>query len=65
MKRIDFERHLKNNKCSKLREGGNHSIWINNENGKHSSVPRHNDLSNLLCKIICKQLDIPAPDKFS
>ncbi len=29
MKRKEFERHLKNNGCMLLREGSNHSIWIN------------------------------------
>ena len=64
MKRLDFEKHLRNNNCSKIREGGNHSIWINNVNGKQTSVPRHNELSNITCKLICKQLDIPFPTKF-
>lgn len=60
MKRIDFEKHLKKNKCFKLREGGNHSVWVNEKNNKQSSVARHNELSNITCKVICKQLEIPS-----
>jgi len=60
MKLIDFEKHLKRNGCTKLREGGNHTIWINPKNNKQSSVPRHKEVSNILCKLICKQLEIPT-----
>ncbi len=64
MKRLDFERHLKNNGCVKLREGSNHSIWVKELDGKQTSVPRHNELANMTCKVICKQLDIPVPNKY-
>lgn len=58
MKRKDFERHLKNNGCVILREGSNHTIWQNPLNNKQSSVPRHNEIVNITCKVICKQLEI-------
>ena len=61
MKRKDFERHLLKNKCFKLREGGNHTIWQNESNEKQSSVPRHNELVKVLCIVICKQLEIQNP----
>jgi len=64
MKRLDFERHLKLNGCELLREGSNHSIWINPANDNHSSVPRHKEIDNRLCKNICKQLSIPLPIKY-
>ena len=32
MKLKDFEKHLSEHRCKLLREGGNHSIWINLEN---------------------------------
>jgi mRNA interferase HicA len=59
MKRSDLVKHLKINNCELLREGNNHSIYRNNKNGKQSSVGRHLELDNLLCKKICKQLEIP------
>lgn len=64
MKRVDFERHLNQNSCKLLREGSNHSIWINISSEIHASVPRHKELDNRLCKNICKQLGISLPAKF-
>ncbi|RCL72634.1 MAG: type II toxin-antitoxin system HicA family toxin [Flavobacteriales bacterium] len=60
MKRSDFIKHLKKHKCILHREGGNHSIYKNQSNQRQSAVGRHRELSNLLCKKICKQLDIPT-----
>ncbi len=48
MKTVDFVRHLKTNQCQLYREGGNHSIFINSENKKLSSVPRHKEVKNNL-----------------
>jgi len=63
MKRKEFERHLKNNGCMLLREGSNHSIWINKLNKLQTSVPRHSEIVNITCKVICMQLSIPVPVK--
>lgn len=59
MKRTAFLKHLMDNDCVLVREGANHSLYINTKNGKKSTVGRHTELSNLMCKIICKQLEIP------
>ena len=59
MKRNDFIKHLKKHNCILMREGGNQSIYKNLSNEKQSAVGRHRELSNLLCKKICKQLGIP------
>ena len=61
MQRNDFLKHLKKHNCTLMREGGSHSWVINKSTGNHTIVPRHSELSNLLCKIICKQLDSPSP----
>ena len=58
MKRGDFIRHLNMNECYLLREGSNHSIFQNSNNKKQTAVGRHNELSDLLCKKICRQLEI-------
>ncbi|MBW8048991.1 MAG: addiction module toxin, HicA family [Cytophagales bacterium] len=58
MKRNDFIKHLKRHDCALLREGANHSIFQNTKNRKQSAVARHTELSNLMCKKICKQLGI-------
>jgi mRNA interferase HicA len=59
MKRSTFLKYLKKNGCLLLREGSNHSLYINPQNGKQSTVARHAELSELMCKIVCKQLEIP------
>jgi mRNA interferase HicA len=42
-----------------LREGSRHSVYMNPKNGKQTTVARHPELDDLMCKIICKQLEIP------
>ena len=59
MKRTEFIRYLNLNHCKLLREGANHSIYFNTLNNKQVTVGRHQELSNILCKKICKQLGIP------
>lgn len=58
MKRKDFINHLHKNGCELLREGANHSVFINYNKGTKTTVPRHAEIDNLLCKKICKQLQI-------
>jgi len=60
MKRNAFIKYLKENGCILAREGSNHSLYINPINGKKSTVGRHLELSNLMCKVICKELKIPS-----
>lgn len=63
MKRGDLIRHLNKHGCYLLREGSNHSIFHNSANKKQTAVGRHPELSELLCKKICKQLEIPEIKK--
>jgi mRNA interferase HicA len=58
MKRNDLIKHLERNGCKLLREGANHSIYQNTLNKKQSSVGRHRELADIMCKKICRQLDI-------
>jgi hypothetical protein len=36
---------------------------MNHLNGKRTVIPRHAEIDNDLCDLICKQLDIPRPSK--
>jgi len=63
MKRQQFLKHLQKHNCILLREGANHSIYMNQKNQKQSSVSRQRELSNLMCNKICKQLEIPPVSK--
>lgn len=58
MKRNQLVKHLETHGCILLREGGNHSIYLNPTTKKQSAVGRHRELSDLLCNKICKQLGI-------
>lgn len=60
MKRRALVRHLEQNGCRLLREGGNHSIFVGPA-GRTSTVPRHTDINDGLAKKICKDLGVPEP----
>ena len=62
MKRRDLIRHLEDHGCQLLREGGNHTIYINRAAKRTSSVPRHDEINNELARKIGKDLQIPQPD---
>ena len=64
MKRKELIRHLEQNGCQWLREGGSHSWWHHVVTSRRSSVPRHNEISNHLARKICRDLGIPEPEHF-
>ena len=59
MKRIDLVRHLLAHGCELLREGGNHSVFLNRSTRKVATVPRHREINEFLARKICKDLDVP------
>lgn len=61
MKRRDLIAHLSQHGCVLLREGGNHSWWLNPQANRRSAVPRHNEINDFLAKKICRDLGIPSP----
>ena len=61
MKRTDLIRHLEVHGCEFLREGGNHTVYVNRRVRKSSSIPRHRDINDLLARKICRDLEIPPP----
>jgi mRNA interferase HicA len=61
VKRRELLRHLEQHGCELLREGANHSIYVNRPAAKTSSVPRHTELNNDLARKICKDLGVPLP----
>jgi len=40
---------------------GSHSIFVNRALGKTSSVPKHTEINDDLCKEIYKDLGVPTP----
>ena len=61
MKRRDLVQHLETHGCALLREGANHSVYVNRRIGKVSTVPRHREINDFLAKKICRDLEVPEP----
>ena len=61
MKRLDLIRHLERHGCELLREGGNHTIWVNRARKKVPAVSRHREIVEFAARKICKDLEIPRP----
>lgn len=61
MKRVDLIKHLKFQGCDLVREGNRHSWWVNPAQNRRSAVPRHNEISDILVRKICKDLGIDPP----
>jgi predicted RNA binding protein YcfA (HicA-like mRNA interferase family) len=61
MKRRDLLRYLERHGCEFLREGSNHTIYVNRRVQKSSAIPRHREIIDFLARKICKDLDIPEP----
>lgn len=59
MKRNKVLEHLKEHGCHLEYEGRRHSVFINPENNKTSTVPRHREIIDWLANKICKDLGIP------
>ncbi len=61
MKRRDLVRHLEKNGCEFLREGGQHTVYVNRPEKKVTTIPRHREIDENLSKKICRDLGIPSP----
>jgi mRNA interferase HicA len=59
LKRRDLVRHLEAHGCELLREGANHSVFVNRSASKTSTVPRHRELNDFLVRKICRDLEVP------
>jgi len=42
-------------------EGGNHAVYVNRREKKVTTVPRHREIDENLCKRICKDLGMAMP----
>ena len=61
MKRLDLLRHLEAHGCVLLRDGGEHTVYVNRAKGKTSTVPRHREINDFLARKICRDLEISMP----
>ena len=53
--------HLARHGCAFLREGANHTLYINRAAKRVSTIPRHNEINRDLTRKICKDLQVPRP----
>ena len=58
MKRGKLIKYIERNGCVLKREGSKHSLYKNMLIGNLSTVPRHPDIKEPLCRKICKDLGI-------
>jgi len=63
VKRVDLIRHLERHGCQLLREGRNHTVYVNRAAKKSSTVPRHREVNEFLACKICADLQVPDPAK--
>jgi mRNA interferase HicA len=61
VKRRDLIRHLEATGCELLREGSQHSVYVNRPRRKTSTVPRHREVDDFLARKICRDLEVPEP----
>jgi len=61
VKRRDLIEHLEANGCEFLREGGEHTVYVNRAKRTTSTVPRHREVDEFLARKICRDLDVPPP----
>ncbi len=61
MKRRDLIRHLESYGCEFLREGGKHTVYVNRQAKKVTTIPRQREIDEILSKKICKDLGISLP----
>ena len=63
MKRLQVIKILRKHGCVLVREGSKHTVFLNSENNKTSTVPRHNEVDDLLVKKIFKDLGIKEKNR--
>ena len=61
MKRKELIRHIEKHGCEFLREGGNHTVYVNRKVKKVTTIPRHREIDEDLSRKICKDLGISKP----
>ena len=61
MKRRQLLKRLKDQGCEFLREGSRHTVYVNRETQRSSTVPCNVELSDKFAKKICKDLGLPPP----
>lgn len=59
MKRTKFIKYLNEHNCGFVKHGAKHDKYMNHGINKRTMIPRHPEIDDDLCDLICKQLEIP------
>lgn len=63
MKRRDPIRHLEALGCEFLREGADHTVYVNRPALRLTAIPRHREINEFLARKICRDLQVPDPKR--
>ena len=61
MKRSALLKHLRGQNCEFLSEGSRHTVYVNRDAQRSSTVPRYTEISDKLARKLCKDLGVPPP----
>ncbi len=61
MKRRDLIQHLEAHGCEFIREGKEHTLYINRQTKRSTAVPRHREIPTGTVRAICRALGVPMP----
>ncbi len=61
MNRIKLIRHLEQHGCEFMREGGNHTVYLNRAAQRATAIPRHREVNDFLARKICRDLQVTEP----
>jgi mRNA interferase HicA len=61
VKRSALLKHLRGQTCVFLKEGSRHTVYVNWDAQRSSTVPHHTEIPNKLARKICKDLGVPPP----
>ena len=61
MKLKELIRHPEAHGCAFLREGSDHTVYVNRAAQKTSTIPRHREINDFLARKICRDLHVPKP----
>jgi mRNA interferase HicA len=61
VKRRALLKHLRGQNSEFLREGSRHTVYVNRDAQRSSTVPRHTEIPDKLARKLCKDLGVPSP----
>jgi mRNA interferase HicA len=61
MKRRDLIKHLESHGCEFVREGKEHTLYVNRREKKASAVPRDCEIPGGTVRAICRARGVAAP----